>query len=349
MSALWILTIPVMLFVLLLLEMAIVVLWPSFPEPKVSLPDSGPGLKASSPGPSNRVDISFLADGVPIHGWLYLPYGKTEQIPCIVLNHGAGGTKDFALEQYALRFNEAGMAALTYDYRFFGTSGGEPRQLLHVPAQIEDCRAAVEYARDRPEIDADRIGIWGTSAGGGYGLEIAATDPRIMCVSAQCASFGTPEEGKAKVRRQGIGWMPRLIVHAQRDKGRGRFGMKPHRIPIVGQHGATALLAEEDALQGYSRIAGPGFVNEICARVMLTPHGKPAFAYAVSVRCPVLIQACEFDSLIDLRSPRLTADSLGEHARLSLFPIGHFEIYWGENFERAVTEQIAFYRSSFGL
>ena len=72
----------------------------------------------------------------------------SEPVPGIVMTHGLGGTKDMLLEAYALRYTEAGYGVLTFDYRCFGASDGEPRQLLVIPQQLEDLAAAVAYARE---------------------------------------------------------------------------------------------------------------------------------------------------------------------------------------------------------
>ena len=51
----------------------------------------------------------------------------------------------------------AGIVALAFDYRHWGDSEEEPRQLLSVPRQLEDWRAAVAYARELAGIEPDRV------------------------------------------------------------------------------------------------------------------------------------------------------------------------------------------------
>jgi alpha/beta superfamily hydrolase len=89
------------------------------------------------------------------------------------------------LTTHATRFAEGGIAALIFDYRNFGESEGEPRQLVEIAGQQTDIRSAVEYVRSRPEIDPDRIALWGNSLGGGHVIAVAAEDPRIGAVIAQ--------------------------------------------------------------------------------------------------------------------------------------------------------------------
>jgi len=133
-----------------------------------------------------RKDVSFEVNGTPVSAWLYLPGDQSAQVSCIVMGHGLGGTKNMGLESYAVRFQEAGMAVLAFDYRYLGESSGDPRQLIWIPYQLEDWAAAIEYARSLKEIDQARIGLWGTSLSGGHVIVTAAKDERIACVSAQC-------------------------------------------------------------------------------------------------------------------------------------------------------------------
>src|ERR1039457_2726126 len=77
--------------------------------------------------------------------------------PCVVLAHGWGGTVDSGLLPFAERFAAAGIDALAFDYRHFGSSDGEPRQLLSIPRQLEDYAAAIAFARSLDGVDPDRI------------------------------------------------------------------------------------------------------------------------------------------------------------------------------------------------
>ncbi len=124
-------------------------------QPFPSLPAAGRPA-ASAPEDERCREVRFRADGEEIAGSLYLPQNVEGRGPCVVLNHGLGGTRDAVVGQYASRFAQAGMAALTYDYRL-GASGGQPRQLFLLDPRAADCWAAIAYVRSLPEIDAERI------------------------------------------------------------------------------------------------------------------------------------------------------------------------------------------------
>ena len=110
-----------------------------------------------------RKDIKFFAAGCELDGWLYTPDFGTAPHPTIVMSHGFGAIKEMALDKFADVFCAAGFACLVYDHRNTGKSAGEPRGELDPAQQISDMRDAITYAIMQPEIDADRIGLWGTS------------------------------------------------------------------------------------------------------------------------------------------------------------------------------------------
>ncbi|WP_231980993.1 MULTISPECIES: alpha/beta fold hydrolase [unclassified Mycobacterium] len=98
------------------------------------------------------------------------------------MGHGGSATKRLGLPAYAEKFTAAGLAVLAFDYRHFGASGGEPRQVIDVDEQRDDYRAAVRYARGRDDIDPRRVALWGTSLSGGHVLAVAADDPDVAAV-----------------------------------------------------------------------------------------------------------------------------------------------------------------------
>jgi predicted alpha/beta hydrolase len=94
-----------------------------------------------------RTRVIFNSDGVELVGYLYRPTHATGKVPCVVMGHGFSGTQD-RLAASAERFAGAGFAALTFDYRNFGESGGQPRQLISIRGQLEDWRG--DPLRSRP-------------------------------------------------------------------------------------------------------------------------------------------------------------------------------------------------------
>ena len=114
-----------------------------------------------------RAKVTFTSGDVELTGYLFRPGGATAKLPCVVIGHGFSGTQD-RLFDVAERFAAAGFSALTFDYRSFGESGGEPRQVVSVKGQLEDWQAAVRFARGSGDAEPERIALWGSSLGGGH-------------------------------------------------------------------------------------------------------------------------------------------------------------------------------------
>src|SRR5262249_27904902 len=126
-----------------------------------------------------RRDISFKTeDGVTLRGWLYLPDRAAGQVPTIVMAHGFSAVKEMYLDRYAEAFAAGGLGALLFDNRNFGASDGQPRQHIAPWEQVGDYRDAITFAETLPEVDKNRIGVWGSSYSGGHGLVLGATGRR---------------------------------------------------------------------------------------------------------------------------------------------------------------------------
>ena len=294
--------------------------------------------------PQCRQDVAFSVDGVTVSAWLYLPDDIREAVPCVILSNGFGGTKDMVLEQYALHFVVNGIAAIAFDYRYFGSSGGEPRQLFNGIKRQQDIKAAINFARNHQSINPNKIILWGTSAGAAYGINIAAEDKRIAGVIAQCPSLDHKKDDKVIFKREGFLFFLKLFMHAQRDKGRSRFRLSTHMVPIVGKPGSFAFMTAPGAFEGYAGLVKESgmFINGICARSLLMLQGKNPTKTAQDVNCPVLLQICEHDSTVAPDSHTQVAQILDDKATLVKYPIDHFDIYHGEHFKKAVAEQVKF-------
>src|SRR5512134_341413 len=177
-----------------------------------------------------RSEITFTSSGQRCAAWLYVPDGATEPLPCVVMAHGFGGTRSDGLPAFAERFVGAGLAALVFDYRHFGDSEGEPRQLIDIAKQLEDWTAAIAYARTRPEVDGARIALWGSSFSGGHVVPTAVRDGQVRAVVSQ----GPFADGPRQVASFSPALNLKVTFHALRDQLRALFRRPPHYVPIVG-------------------------------------------------------------------------------------------------------------------
>src|SRR5260370_31185786 len=90
-------------------------------------------------------DVTFKSADNLCAGWFFLPQRANgdKSVPAIAMAHGVGAVKEMYIDFFARRFAEAEVAALLFDYRFFGASGGEPRQRVFPRGQMGDYRSAL--------------------------------------------------------------------------------------------------------------------------------------------------------------------------------------------------------------
>src|SRR5690349_19386112 len=79
--------------------------------------------------PIEKRDVMFKSGETFAAAWFFVPAQTRsgERVPAVAMAHGFGAVKEMYLEPFARRFAAAGIAALVFDYRGFGSSGGEPR------------------------------------------------------------------------------------------------------------------------------------------------------------------------------------------------------------------------------
>jgi fermentation-respiration switch protein FrsA (DUF1100 family) len=289
-----------------------------------------------------RSDLTFLSDQAQCAAWLYRPAdgaGAGAGAPCVVLAHGFSAVRDQRLDAYAERFSTAGLAALVFDYRHFGDSDGEPRQLLDIGRQLSDWRAAIAFARTLDGIDPARIAVWGSSFSGGHVQTIAAQDPALAAAVAQ-APFA---DGLMTLRSLGVGQAVMLTREGLRDQFAALRGRPPHLIAAAGPPGSTSVMTTPDAEPGMRAIAGPESTwrNEVTARIALHIAQYRPGRRAAKIRCPILFCVAD-DDLVTPPALALKAAERAPRAELKRYPIGHFDVYTGEPFERAVADQTEF-------
>jgi alpha-beta hydrolase superfamily lysophospholipase len=257
----------------------------------------------------------------------------------VVLAHGFGGVRTARLDAFAERFAAAGFASLVFDYRHFGDSGGEPRQLLDIDLQLEDWRSAVRFVRSLDGVDGERVAVWGTSFSGGHVAVIAAEDHRIAAAISQAPFL----DGVATLRAAGPRNMLRLTVAGLRDEVRRLRGREPYRIPLVGPPGTVASMNSPDAEPGYRALFAPGteFVNEASARVGLKVGLYRPIRRATQIACPWLVCVCDRD-VVTPPEPAVKAATRAARGEVRRYDAQHFDIYVDPLFERAVSDQVAF-------
>ncbi|MCP2296971.1 hypothetical protein APR11_003403 [Nocardia amikacinitolerans] len=303
--------------------------------------------------------VSFPSGDGECRGWLYWPpkANNSESLGLVVIAHGFGGTHLSQYGRRAMRIVESGCAVLDFDPRGFGASPGSPRGRLRLADWIADLEAAVSYARGLSAIDPERIGLFGSSLGGGLALEVAARDPRIAAVDVIVplvdGLFVTPGTPVADRLRSASAILRDLV-------GR-RLGRPPIPVPAVGLPGSGALIVgEADYRSFFSIFEGvdglewlePHSVashselgewrNAVTAAELITlPLFRPG-RRADRITAPLLAQIASQDRVAPAWIQRRLL-SRAPHVEFRNMPTGHFDSFSGEWFERTAAADIDFF------
>ena len=168
-----------------------------------------------TPDDVTRKSITIWSDGTRMAGDVYMPKDikPDAKLPAIVFVHGTSGVKKMAWSiRLATAFAQNGYVFLNFDYRGWGESESKLMMLEDMPNpgkdnevtvkarairwqmdfgdQVTDIRNAIAFISGEPNVDYTRIGVFGTSYGGGLATWIAAKDPRVKCAVAQVPGMG---------------------------------------------------------------------------------------------------------------------------------------------------------------
>lgn len=288
---------------------------------------------------ATRRDVEFAGAGdVTLRGWLYLPADAPDApagapVPGVVLAHGFSAVKEMALDRFADVFAAAGLAVLVYDHRNLGASDGEPRQLIDPWAQIRDYRRALDWLGARPEVDGNRLAVWGSSFSGGEALVVGAADDRVRAVVAQVPFVGNPHLADADgaqfaaIRAAALGDAP----------GPGEQLVGP--VPVVAAGTATAaMLPQPESWEWFRVLAerAPSWHNEVTLLLDGAPAPfEPALAAVHLQPTPLLMIVATDDRVAETDLALAAFERAGEPKRLEMVVGDHFVVYDGPGFEQA--------------
>lgn len=289
-------------------------------------------------GTFTRRDVQFISGETYCSAWLYLPTG-VKNPPVVVLGHGLGATREMRLDAFSERFAAAGVAALAFTYRYFGDSGGTPRQLMSVKRQLEDWDAALEFVKAFPLVDGQRVAVWGSSFGGGHAITVASRHPELKAAVSQCPFT----DGRASAGALGLKGTLQIVPRVLADFAAKLFGLPPVYVPVAAKPGELALMNAPDALPGYLQLMPKGmeYTNYVAARVVpeITSY-RPGLA-AAKIKFPLLVCVSTTDTVTP---PEETVALVRKAPKgeTKLYDAGHFDFYLGKPFEQLVADQTEF-------
>lgn len=289
--------------------------------------------------------VHFPAEGgIELSAWLFLPEGRDESLPGITMAHGYAGTKYHGIEPMAEAFAKAGFAVLLHDHRGFGESGGEPRHDVNPWQQISDWRRAISYLQDRPEVDENRIGLWGTSYAGGHAIVLGATDRRLKAVVAQVPTIDGHAAGLRRVPPEAV---EALEASFAADERAQLAGEPPAYQAIVSADSArTSSYQASDAVGFYLRPVPEGiWENKVTVRSTRWArlYAPGSFIERVSPT-PLLMVVARQDNIAVTDLALRAYERALEPKRLVLLEGGHFDPYLTQ-FDQSSLAAIAWFEA----
>ena len=285
--------------------------------------------------------VSFYSQGCRLMGDLYRPddLGDGEARAGILLCHGYTGVKDLYLPDNAAALVAEGYVVLAFDYKGWGQSEG-PKSHLNPHGRVADAQAALSFLALQPEVDADRLGIYGTSYGGATVVWLAAVDERVKC-TVSVVGVGNGRRWMRSVRRPDE-WFDLLEQSAVDRERRLRTGESSY----VERN--AVLLPDRQSLDlaTAARRNNPSAVDTLpLDYVDETLAFNPEWVVDKIAPRAVLFITSDQDRLVPPEESVSLYERAGDPRKLVILKgYGHYEIYSEPAFSEVMRETIAWYQ-----
>ena len=219
-------------------------------------------------------------------GNLFLPVGR-ELVGVVVAVGPLTSVKEQASGTYAAAMAERGFAALAFDYRYFGESGGQPRQFENPEANIEDIKnAAAALLADARLFGLPLYGL-GVCFGAGPMVRSVAEDPRFRASAGVAGVYG---DHAKTVARMGAAYQAGIERGLDAERRWGETGAA-ETIPAVAPDGGDVAMPLREAYEFYGTPRGdvPNYVNGYAVQSLAYSLPFDASRAAVAIDVPVLI------------------------------------------------------------
>jgi len=286
--------------------------------------------------------VTFYSEGIELAGDLFLPADvrQGERRAGIVLCHGYTGVRSIYLPDNARVLAEAGYVVMSFDYKGWGDSGG-PKSRLAPYSRVADVQAALTFLGAQPEVDAARLGIYGTSYGGATVVFVAAVDPRVKCV-VSVVGVGNGARWMRSVRRPDEYHDLLTRAAADRDK-RVLTG-----VSALADRNEILLPDRQSAeLGAAARRDNPAAVTLLPLEFVDDTLGfNPEWIVDRIAPRPVLFITTDDDRLVPPQESEAMFARAGEPKKLVILKgFGHYEIYGGAAFRQVMDETVAWYKT----
>ena len=286
--------------------------------------------------------IEFYSEGFKLQGDVYVPDGLTagETRSAILLCHGYTGVKDLYLPDNARVLNEAGYVVMTFDYKGWGESEGVAPNRLVPYSRVADVQAAMTFLGLQPEVDEDRIGIYGTSYGGATVSWVGAVDKRAKVI-VSVVGIGHGARWMSRVRRMDE-WFDLLELSKADREQRALTG----KFETVER--ADILLPDRQSadLAAAARKLNPAAVSTIPVEYVDDTIGfNPEWIVGHISPRPILFITSVDDRLVPPEESEELYANAGEPKKLVVLKgVGHYEVYAEPAFSQVMNETVAWYQ-----
>jgi uncharacterized protein len=286
--------------------------------------------------------VSFYSEGVKLAGDLFLPADVKpgDRRAGIVLCHGYTGVRSIYLPDNARVLAEAGYVVMSFDYKGWGDSEG-PKSRLAPYSRVADVQAALTFLGAQPEVDAARLGLYGTSYGGATVVFVAAVDLRVRCV-VSVVGVGNGARWMRSVRRPDEYHDLLTRAAADRDK-RVLTGVSD----LVDRNEVLLPDRQSAELGAAARRDNPAAVTQLPLEFVDDTLGfNPEWIVDRIAPRPVLFITTDDDRLVPPQESEAMFARAGEPKKLVVLKgFGHYEVYGGEAFRQVMDETVAWYKT----
>jgi uncharacterized protein len=234
-----------------------------------------------------KTEFRFRSEGEALVGYLFLPSGRSKPAGAVVAVGPLTSVKEQAAGAYARAMAERGYAALAFDYRYFGESGGRPRQFENPGANIEDIKnAAAALLADDRLTDLPLFGL-GICFGAGPMVRSVAEDGRFRAFAGVAGVYTDGATTKAMLGDAYEAAIDRGRVAERKWRETG----EAETIRAVAPDGGDVAMPLREACEfcGTPRGQVPNYVNGYTVQSSAYTLPFDARGAADTIKVPVLI------------------------------------------------------------
>ncbi len=286
--------------------------------------------------------VTFFSGGCRLAADLYLPepLGPGERRPGVVLCCGYTGVKNLYLDDMARRLAAGGYVALTFDYKGWGQSEG-PSLRLAPYGRVEDTQAALTFLALQPEVDPDRLGLYGISYGGSTAVFTAAIDNRARAV-VSVTGVGNGARWMSRVRRP---WEYRALVErADHDRAQQ---VVTGRSELADRSDVLMLDPQSVEISAKARAGRPGASMLVPLEMVHETIGfNPEWVVERIAPRAALFVTSDRDELVLPEESVAMYERAGEPRKLVILKgYGHYEVFTSPALDAVMDETLAWYHA----